>query len=66
MRVTHKGNSFVSGTYWRECDRCGFDYLRKELVKEWTGLIVCRECNDPLPREMKRIPNFKEKPFKRD
>lgn len=41
-------NRFVSGTYKRECDRCGFDYLRSELMKEPdTGYIVCSKCYDP-------------------
>lgn len=60
-------NRYVPGTYKRECDRCGFDYLRSELTKEErTGLIVCDKCHDPLarddrPRQWPRI-----RPFKRD
>jgi hypothetical protein len=40
---------YVPGDFWRVCDRCGFDYRRSETRKEWTGLIVCRECWDPKP-----------------
>ena len=39
---------------WGHCDRCGFRYLLKELRKEWTHLLVCRDCFDPEPQELKR------------
>lgn len=44
---------FVPHTYKRECDRCGWDYLRTELMnEERTGLIVCASCYDPVhPRD---------------
>lgn len=30
------------------CDRCGFKKKRSECLKEWTGLIVCRDgCYEP-------------------
>ena len=41
---------YVPSTFKRECDRCGFDYLRNELRKEWTGAIVCQKCEDPKER----------------
>lgn len=28
-----------------DCDRCGFTYLKKELVRQ-DGLLVCRTCYD--------------------
>lgn len=28
------------------CDRCGFVYWLNDLRKEWTGLMVCRQCFD--------------------
>ena len=31
---------------WSVCDRCGFDYRRKHLRKETTGLVVCYSCYD--------------------
>lgn len=31
---------------WSRCDRCGFNYKRRQLSKERTGLVVCRSCND--------------------
>lgn len=34
------------------CDRCGFEYPLRELRKEWTGLMVCREDWDSRPEEM--------------
>lgn len=36
-------NRYVPGTYKRECDICGFDFLRSELHERWDGLIVCSE-----------------------
>jgi hypothetical protein len=49
-------NRYVPGTYKRPCDRCAFDFLRSQLVKERrTGLIVCQECHDPyVERDMAR------------
>lgn len=42
-------NRFVHGTYKRECDRCGFDYLANELSVEYdTKALVCPECLDPM------------------
>jgi formylmethanofuran dehydrogenase subunit E len=37
-------NRFVAGTHKRECDRCGFDFLRSEMLREWNGKIVCSDC----------------------
>lgn len=37
-----------------ECARCGFTRRLPELVKEWTGLRVCRDtCRDPKPKELR-------------
>lgn len=46
-------NRYVPGTYKRECDRCGFDFLRTELFREpKTHLLVCKDCLDkPHPRD---------------
>jgi hypothetical protein len=65
--MAYPRNRYVSNTYKRECDRCGLDYLRVELMKEKrTGQIVCPGCYDPeLPRDRPRRV-FKEKPFRRD
>lgn len=39
---------------WGECQRCGFKRRLPELVKEWSGLRVCRDkCRDPKPKELK-------------
>lgn len=46
---------YVSGTYKATCPRCGFDYLRSEMKKEWDGAIVCSKCFDPKhPQEDKQ------------
>lgn len=31
---------------WSVCDRCGFDYKRRELRKETTKFVVCSSCYD--------------------
>lgn len=47
------GNQFASGKIaWGICDRCGFQYLLKELKRETvkqkrTGLLVCQSCWNP-------------------
>lgn len=64
MRIWPK-NRFVSGTYKRECDVCGFDYLRSELMTRWDGAIVCKEDweeKDPQLEKKSRRERF----FKRD
>ena len=58
MSRTYPRNRYVPGTYKRTCDRCGFDFLRNELVKEPnTGLLVCRKDLDPadLSRRSGRV-----------
>lgn len=44
--------AFSSGSHNAICDRCGFKYKSHQLVKEWTGLRVCRgggtnDCWEP-------------------
>lgn len=52
MRVWPK-NRFVAGTYKRECDRCGFDYLFSELSAEFdTKALVCPDCLDPRDNQL--------------
>ena len=31
---------------WSVCDRCGFNYKRRQLTKESAGWVVCRSCYD--------------------
>lgn len=64
MRVWPK-NRYVPGDYKRECDVCGFDFLRSELMKRWDGAIVCKyDWEEKDPQLTKRV--HKEGPFKRD
>jgi len=42
MRIYPK-NRFVLGTYKRECDICGRDGLRKDMLKTWNNLVVCKD-----------------------
>lgn len=49
-------NRYVPGTYKRECDECGFDFLRSEMIKDSKGKIVCSACYDPKhPRETPKV-----------
>ena len=47
---TYPKKRYVSGTYKRICDNCGFDFLRSELVKQYNNFIVCMRCKDPRSR----------------
>lgn len=31
---------------WSVCDRCGFNYKRRQLRKETTKFVVCQSCYD--------------------
>ena len=31
---------------WTVCDRCGFNYKRRNVYKETTGYVVCKSCFD--------------------
>lgn len=31
---------------WSVCDRCSFEYRRRDMRKESTGALVCRACDD--------------------
>lgn len=42
-------NGYIPGDYKVECDRCGFEFRNSQLVTEWTGLRVCRQCWDFEP-----------------
>jgi hypothetical protein len=35
---------YKSGSWDVTCDRCGFIFKSDEVLKEWTGLIVCKSC----------------------
>ena len=50
MYTQYPTNRYVSGTYKKECDVCGRDFLRSELKKRWDGMIVCSRDHDPKPR----------------
>ena len=39
---------FSAGRYAKaHCDRCGDKIPYLQLILEWTGLMVCRNCLDP-------------------
>ena len=66
MRETHRGNTYKSGDYWRECPICGFDVLRSEMVTRWDGLLVCRADNDERNPQETPSYNHNHPPFKPD
>lgn len=47
MRETHNNNIYKPGDFWKECDVCGFDYLRSELLVRWDGALVCKKDWEP-------------------
>ena len=65
MRI-YPENRYVAGTYKRECDVCGFDFLRSELRKRWDGAIVCKEDYEDKHDRDKPPRVIHERPFKRD
>ena len=38
---------FKKGDWNADCERCGFEYKASQLKKEWTNLMVCRDCWEP-------------------
>ena len=46
MKTIHV--AYIPGQPWAICDRCGFKYRHAELRLEWTNLLVCDPCLDPL------------------
>lgn len=44
---------YVPGEPYRTCMRCGAERRRSTTFREWTNLIVCAECLDPYPPDMR-------------
>ena len=44
--------AYIPGNPWGICDRCGFKVRHKMLRKEWTNLMVCEPCLDPMPAQL--------------
>jgi hypothetical protein len=57
---------YVLGTFKRECDVCGFDYLRIQLRERYDGLIVCDKDWEEEPRDWKKQVTRAERPVKID
>jgi hypothetical protein len=50
-------NYYARGDWDVYCDRCKFKYKASELIKEWTGYMVCHTCFEPRhPQELRRQP----------
>jgi hypothetical protein len=48
---------FKSGDWNTVCDRCGFKFKAEDLVKEWTGLMVCKADHELRhPSDFLRVP----------
>lgn len=48
---------WVASAWSALCDRCGFKYKSFQLRKEWTGLMVCKDCWEPRhPQDLIKIP----------
>jgi len=53
MKTRNPG--YQAGNHWFECERCGVDYRANEGKREWTGLVVCKNCWEPRhPQDMVR------------
>src|ERR1035437_6269290 len=35
--------NYISGDFWRICDRCGFKARSSKTFRTWDGLFVCQE-----------------------
>lgn len=66
MPIVYPKNRYVSGTYKRECDICGFDFLRSEMTKDYKGRIVCKYDLDSKHEREAPLPSHPIKPFRRD
>lgn len=40
---------YIPNGAYGTCQRCGFKYRLSELKREWSNLLVCDPCWDPLP-----------------
>ena len=50
-------NYFKQGDWIAYCDRCKFKRFASELMKEYTGCMVCSDCFDIRhPQELRRQP----------
>jgi hypothetical protein len=47
---------------WSVCDRCGFDYKRRDLRKETTNFVVCYACFDGRFDKKSHPQNYSAKP----
>lgn len=53
----HGGHYYKPGSWLAICDRCGFRFKSDELTKEWTNLMVCRDCWEPRhPQTYLKVP----------
>lgn len=50
-------NRYVHGTHNAICDLCGFKFKRKDMLKTWDNLLVCKVDYDPKhPQLTIRVP----------
>ena len=54
---------YVKGEWNALCQRCGFVHKSGHIRREWTGLMVCKECWEPRhPQEDVRSKVDKQAP----
>lgn len=50
-------NYLVLGSWNVICDRCGFKFKSYMLQREWTGLMVCKDCWEARhPQTLIKVP----------
>lgn len=47
-----KNDTYRSGNAYFTCDRCSGRYRRSQMITEWDGLKVDKNCLDPRPPQM--------------
>jgi hypothetical protein len=47
---------YKSGSWWAECDSCGFEFRKEELKKDWQGRWMCEaDYESRHPQELLRV-----------
>ena len=61
---------YISGDFYRICDRCGFKFRASQTSRTWDGLFVCRadwETRHPQDfvkgrKDLQNVPNPRPEP----
>ena len=62
-----KQDYYKTGSWNVICDRCGEKFKGEQLVKEWTGFMVCKPCHEPrnIQDFLRGVPDNLPKPYYR-